>query len=241
MDINEVKTLARSEMNLHGLTQWKLVMIRSKSFAGQCRTLHWDLIPERSWGTIELSIDYMEAFDHEHALDTIRHEIAHALDEPRTKTVETRWGKRERAIHHDSVWKAIAKRIGCKGERCVSPDAPQPKTRYKGICPNGHETSRSRMTWQGKQASCPQCDPKFNSAYRFNWYDNGVLIHTNHSTGAKTGRMSQTNPDLMTIPTKPPLVKTPYVPNASTVFTFDSDTDLTPEQIRILNGLLTKV
>jgi predicted SprT family Zn-dependent metalloprotease len=242
MDINEVKTLARTTMNAHGLTQWKLVMIRSKSFAGLCKTGMWNLHPERSWGTIELSIDFMEVFDRKHALDTILHEIAHALDEPRYTTVKTRYGTRKRAIHHDAVWRAIAKRIGCTGLRCVSEDAPKIKERYKGLCPNGHETYRSRMTHQGQRASCPKCDKRYNPAYMFDWYDNGVLIHSNRPKplGAVTGRMSQTNPDLQTIPAKPPMVKTVFKPKPETTFTFDSD-ELTPEQIRIINGLLTKV
>lgn len=246
MDINKVKELARTTMNTHGLTQWRLTMIRSKSYAGMCKTGKWDLTPERSWGTIELSIDFMEAFDHKNALDTILHEIAHALDEPRYKEIQTRYGKRKRAIHHDEVWRAIAKRIGCSGLRCVSPDAPRPKERYKGICPNGHDTYRSRMTYQGKSSSCPKCDPKYNRAYMFNWYDNGVLIHNNHQTntnfkvlGTTTGRMSQTNPDLQTLPSKPPMTKKVFTPKPETTWSFDSD-ELTPEQIRIINGLLTK-
>jgi predicted SprT family Zn-dependent metalloprotease len=244
MDINEVKKLARETMNQHGLTQWRLAMIRSKSYAGMCKTGRWDLSPASSWGTIELSIDYMEAFDRANVLNTILHEIAHALDKPRTKTVNTAYGKRQRAVHHDATWKAIAKRIGCTGERCVSPDAPKPKGRYKGICPNGHESVRHRLTHTAKHnSSCAQCSKTYNSAYMFDWYDNGVLIHTRPKTlGATTGRMSQTGPDLKAVPVpNRPMVKTPYVPKPTTVFTFDSDTDLTPEQIRILNGLLTKV
>jgi predicted SprT family Zn-dependent metalloprotease len=225
-------------MDTHGLRAWTLKMVRSKSYAGMCKTGRWDLNPELSWGIIELSIDYMEVFDHEHALNTILHEIAHALDEPRYKTIKTRYGKRERAIHHDEVWRAIAKRIGCNGDRCVSHDAPKIKERYRGLCPNGHETYRSRMTHQGQRSSCPRCDKKYNPAYMFDWYDNGVLIHSNRPKtaimGTKTGRMSQT------IPSKPPMVKTVFKPKPTTTFSFDSD-ELTPEQIRIINGLLTKV
>jgi predicted SprT family Zn-dependent metalloprotease len=249
MDINKVKELARTTMDTHGLRAWTLKMVRSKSYAGMCKTGRWDLNPELSWGTIELSIDFMEVFDHEHALDTILHEIAHALDEPRYKTVKTRYGTRQRAIHHDEVWRAIAKRIGCNGLRCVSHDAPKIKERYRGLCPNGHETYRSRMTYQGQRASCPRCDKKYNPKYMFDWYDNGVLIHSHRPKdttgtvlGTKTGRMSQTNPDLTAIPVATPVVsKTPYVPQPNTKYSFSMDEDLTPEQIRILNGLLTKV
>lgn len=242
MDINEVKKLARTTMDTHGLKQWRLALIRSKSYAGMCKTGRWDLNPELSWGIIELSIDYMEVFDHEHTLNTILHEIAHALDKPDTKTVNTAWGKRERAIHHGETWKAIAKRIGCTGERCVSPDAPKVKSRYVGICSAGHEVARHRLTHQAKHnSSCPRCSNKFSRDHMFDWYDNGKLIHTRpQPLGTTTGRMAQTKPELQSIPaTNPPLVKTPYVSKPTTIYSFDSD-ELTPEQIRILNGLLTK-
>lgn len=243
MDINEVKKLARTTMDTHGLKQWRLVMVRSKSYAGMCKRGHWDLNPELSWGTIELSIDFMEVFDHANALNTILHEIAHALDKPSTKTVNTAYGKRQRAIHHGATWKAIAKRIGCTGERCVSQDAPKVKSRYKGICINGHETVAHRLTHQAKHnRSCGKCSNKFSREYMFDWYDNGVLVHSRPTPlGATTGRMSQTQPQLQTIPgTSKPMVRTPFVPKPTTVYSFDSD-ELTPEQIRILNGLLTKV
>lgn len=241
MDINEVKKLARTTMDTHGLKQWNLSMVQSKSFAGRCKRGRWDLNPELSWGTIELSIDFMEVFDHEHTLNTILHEIAHALDKPRTKTVKTAYGKQQRAIHHDAEWRAIAKRIGCTGDRCVAPDAPNVKSRYKGICAKGHETSRHRLTHQAKHnMSCSQCSNKFSREFMFDWYDNGVLIHSRQPLGTTTGRMAQTNPDLQAMPkTNPPMVKTPYVPTPSTIYSYDSDV-LTPEQIRILNGLLTK-
>lgn len=242
MDINEVKKLARTAMDTHGLKQWNLSMVQSKSYAGRCKRGHWDLNPELSWGTIELSIDFMEAFDHAHALNTILHEIAHALDKPRTKTVKTAYGKQQRAIHHDAEWRAIAKRIGCTGDRCVAPDAPNVKSRYKGICAKGHETSRHRLTHQAKHnMSCAQCSNKFSREFMFDWYDNGVLIHSRSKPlGATTGRLANANPDLKTVPVARPVVKTPYTPKPTTVYSFGTDDELTPEQIRILNGLLTK-
>lgn len=233
MDINEVKILARTTMNTHGLTQWKLVMIRSKSYAGMCKTRRWDLNPELSWGTIELSIDYMEVFDHANALNTILHEIAHALDKPRTKTVQTAYGKRQRAVHHDEEWRKIAKRIGCTGERCVSHDAPKVKSRYVGVCKNGHEVARHRLTETAKtNSSCPKCNKKFSRDHMFDWYDNGVLVYQNNKKTVEEPKR------VLTVVYEKPQALYPK-PKPAPVTSWDSD-ELTPEQIRILNGLLTK-
>lgn len=230
MDINEVKTLARTTMDTHGLKQWKLVMIRSKSFAGMCKTRRWDLNPELSTGTIELSIDYMEVFDRAHALNIILHEIAHALDEPRYADIKTKNGTRKRGLHHDATWKAIAKRIGCTGERCVSHDAPKIKSRYVGICKNGHEVARHRLTDSAKtNSSCPKCSKKFSRDHMFDWYDNGRLVHQNTQ---KPAVKPQKTVEVVTQKPKPPAP-------AQGQYSFDSD-DLTPEQLRILKGLLTK-
>ena len=58
-------------------------------------------------------------------LDTILHEIAHALVGPQHG--------------HDAVWRAKAREIGCTGERCVSSDSPRVPGDWVGRCSAGHE------------------------------------------------------------------------------------------------------
>lgn len=133
MEISEVRALAKEKMELHGIGHWKLSMVRSHTFAGRCRTRLFHKIPVWSNGEIELSINFMEVFPYEEVLDTILHEIAHALVPNNVKS-------------HGPEWKHMATKIGAKPQRTVSADAPRPKTRYKGTCPNGHEYGRSRVT-----------------------------------------------------------------------------------------------
>lgn len=177
MNINEVEKLARRTMNQHGLHGWKLKMMRSLSFAGRC----W-----RSKKLLELSIDYMEVYDEHHVMDTILHEIAHALDTTRYRTITTKYGQKKRQqLHHDDVWKSIARSIGCSAMRCVDPKAPRPvretaSARYKGVCPSGHISYRKRMGQHTmSHTSCAKCNSKsYDERFRFTWYDNGVKVYT---------------------------------------------------------------
>lgn len=155
-------------MNQHGLVLWTLKVVNSKSWAGRCTHGFFDLNPRRSFGKIELSIEYMEAFDEYNVVDTVLHEIAHALAGP--------------SEGHGKAWKAIARRIGCSGERTVGWDAPRPKSRYIGICPKGHEIPRHRLTQTFKGSSCPRCSNKFSRDHMFDIYDNGVLVHKRPTT-----------------------------------------------------------
>ena len=60
--------------------------------------------------------------------DTVRHEIAHALDHEMNPN---RRGRRA----HDSVWKALARRCGAAPERCFTGDVPtDPDAPYSAAC-----------------------------------------------------------------------------------------------------------
>ena len=166
MKLDEVKTLARSLMDKHGLIQWRLSLVSAKSWAGQCVYGQWNLNPRYSWGRIDLSIEHMEAFDEPEVRETILHEIAHALTEKRG---------------HGKEWKAVARRIGSTAKRTVSHDAPTIKSRYKAVWPNGHEFARHRLTESLKHSSCSGCTKKFDSRFMFDIYDNGVLVHRRSS------------------------------------------------------------
>lgn len=180
----DILTLARNEMNKHGLVNWTVRFIDSKSYAGLCWTNRWSKDPRLSTGRIELSTAFFDVFEEHDILEIIRHEIAHALTDEEYVDIKTgrRKGHKRRVVH-GATWKANARRIGAKGDRCVRPEANKPKARYKGICPAGHEAVRHRLTWTAKHStSCSQCSNKYDPSKMFNWYDNGVLIHTNHTS-----------------------------------------------------------
>lgn len=166
MNRADILSLARQELNKHNLRMWQVKFIKSKSFAGQCTTRKWDTNPSHSFGLIELSTDYMDVFSDEDIRETILHEIAHALNNPRSKA-------------HGPEWKAIALSIGSNGNRCVRKDAERPPAKYRGVCPNGHESRAHRLTRSAKHnRSCGQCDTKYNPQYRFDWYEGNVLVHS---------------------------------------------------------------
>ena len=87
--------LARSEMDKYGLCDWKLELDHAKVRAGACHFTEKKISFSRNF------IKYADDLD---INDTILHEIAHALVGPNHG--------------HDSVWKTMAKKIGCSAKRC---------------------------------------------------------------------------------------------------------------------------
>jgi predicted SprT family Zn-dependent metalloprotease len=208
MDRKEIFSLARQLMDHHGLKNWGLKWIDSKSFAGLCHTSYWHINPAFSRGRIELSTAYFDVFSDYDIRDTILHEIAHALTPtPKQKTSTGR----TRYIHHGAEWKAKAKEIGCSGERCVREEANRPKARYKGLCPSGHEHFRHRLTKTAKfNQSCGKCSSQFDRRYMLDWWDNGVLVHSQKPVEKKP----------TTVPVPVPTKRTWYAVNDSTNLSF---------------------
>ena len=87
---------ARELLEYHQLSLWSFHFDNSRKRAGCCQ-----------YGTqvISLSYEFAKYAPEEEILDTILHEIAHALV-----------GKAHH--HHDDVWRTKALAIGCSGRRC---------------------------------------------------------------------------------------------------------------------------
>lgn len=179
MKYEDVILLARSKMDEHGLLRWVLKFKKSKSVAGTCQRARWNLDPKLSGGVITLSKDFMEVFDEKEVMETILHEIAHALTPPGFSP-------------HGKEWKAIARSIGSTGERCVPKTAPRPKGKYRGVCPNGHEYPApvNRLTDSRKyRQSCPKCSNGYNPSYRFDWYEGTTLVHAQPKETLKASKI----------------------------------------------------
>ena len=83
--------------------------------------------------------------------DTLLHEIAHALA-----------GHRH---HHDDVWKAAARAIGCTAERCH--DVDHTPARWLGECGCGKQWRRQRLSRRLRHgARCRKCGGEI--AWRLN-------------------------------------------------------------------------
>jgi hypothetical protein len=119
MNTAAARRLARNLMIRHGLALWRLDYINHSAHAAQCVF---------SRHTIELTVEYVQAYNPEQVTQLVLHEIAHALR-----------GPSEAKNHHDDKWLRIARRIGYKGGATVDPSFPQPVIVWDIVCPTtGH-------------------------------------------------------------------------------------------------------
>ena len=144
MEVTRALATGRRLLREHGLDDWTIVADRAKTRAGVCR------FGRRQIG---ISAPLTVLHSEEEVLDTILHEIAHALVGPQHG--------------HDAVWRAKAREIGCSGERCVSSDAPRVPGDWVGRCPSGHEKTRHRAPT--RLMSCGQCSRRFDPRHLFTW------------------------------------------------------------------------
>lgn len=100
----------------HGLTGWQFGFNGNVRRAGVCK------YPTNTRpGRIELSKHFVLRNDWPEVMDTILHELAHALVGP--------------GHGHDAVWKAKCVRLGAKPERCYGEKIETPKGRWRAACP----------------------------------------------------------------------------------------------------------
>lgn len=91
MDLSTAKKLAIETMEKHGLVDWNFSFTKSQNSFGTC---------SNNYKLITLSAPLVIVNNEKRVMNTILHEIAHAL---------TPWHQ------HDEVWVAMAKKIGCTG------------------------------------------------------------------------------------------------------------------------------
>lgn len=125
-------------MSQHGIGDWQLMIGEAKNYFGMC---YWDK------KTIMLSRPLIELNEESHVVNTILHEIAHALA-PKTE-------------HHGKLWREIAIRIGCNGTRCYSPEVLKPTAIYSATCKFcGRVVQKNRKPKNG--SACGVCCAKYN-------------------------------------------------------------------------------
>lgn len=139
ISLAEVQRLANSLLRKHKLKNgigggWRFGFDLAPSRAGVCNYRHKQ---------ISLSVTYCLEASREDVVDTVLHEIAHALVGP--------------AHGHDAVWRAMAIRIGCSGDRCHTVNHTPP--RWIGECEcRGKLWERHRLTHTAKTGVCAQCE-----------------------------------------------------------------------------------
>lgn len=161
MKTEDVRELWKTRQREMGLVGWVLKFDHSKTNAGTCLTTYWNTNPSMSRGIITLSMSYMEVFDYEDVLETINHEMAHAITNPRMKA-------------HGPEWKASCRKTGSNGRRVVRQEANRPESRYVGTCSGGHKFSRHKKVFGLTQAHwfmCPSCTKRTKEKAWITWTD----------------------------------------------------------------------
>jgi predicted SprT family Zn-dependent metalloprotease len=157
MDLRDAFRMATNLIERHALDEWSIQFDNAKRRAGVCR---------HARKLIGLSGPLTRLHSEAEVRETILHEIAHALVGPQH--------------HHDAVWLAKAREIGCSGERCVPADAPRVAAPWLGVCPAGHTKERHKRP--ERVESCGQCNPKFSLQHLFEWtyYGRPAQMHPNY-------------------------------------------------------------
>ena len=155
MDLQNAKNLALTFMAMHKVIAmgYTFSFSNSRRAAGYCKY---------TTKQIQLSKHLTALADEADVIDTILHEIAHALCPQHG---------------HDHVWQRTAIAIGCNGKRCYGGDGDNKESlvvayklvaKYKAVCKNGHEHFLNRKP--KKNRCCGLCYRKFNP--------NDLLVYT---------------------------------------------------------------
>jgi predicted SprT family Zn-dependent metalloprotease len=138
MKLNIAKSLARSNMDKYGLSEWNIRFDNKRRRFGAC--IYY-------LKTISLSRYLVLSNPKNVVLDTILHEIAHALTPH---------------CHHNNTWKAQCRLIGAKPERCYSYDEVEVDSLYTLVCPQcGAEYPAHRKP--SRVIAHSQCCNRYNS------------------------------------------------------------------------------
>ena len=145
MDLQTAETLALTLMDKFGLLPaWQFKWDSAKKRFDRCNYQK---------KVISLSRHLTKINPQVHVEDTIRHEIAHALD------AEDR-GKSDHSHH----WKRWARKCGANTDRCYSSfQVNTPEAPFYTYCPNCETYSpRYRRIKNGRIYACGQCSRSFN-------------------------------------------------------------------------------
>jgi len=158
MDTQRAAMLAVDLMEKHGLYRypnlWTFEFDNARARFGRCSFRR---------RVISISRILVELTPEAEVLDTILHEIAHALAGPHAG--------------HGRIWKLMAVSIGAKPTRCVTAShlksigvqLPATTRKWTGTCPAGHTVTRRSRVRRGRIISCARCCPYFNRAHAFVW------------------------------------------------------------------------
>lgn len=143
MTLHDVPYIAQHLLEKYGLAQegWKFEWDHAKRRAGYCRYSAKTISLSRHYVTLNVA----ERLDD--IIDTILHEIAHALAGSEAK--------------HGPKWRAVCEQIGARPERCYrSAVISMPKGRFVATCRGcGKQFRRHKREKVGTWRYCVTCGP----------------------------------------------------------------------------------
>lgn len=138
----KAQQLARTLMDKHGLTHVPFEFDRGKRRLGATHMMY--PLGNKRAGIVKkitLSAHYVDLLPEDEIRDVILHEIAHALAPS--------------DAGHDYRWRAMARQVGAKPQRCATPSAA-PEPAVKGMCAScGHVYKSHRLPLRVKM--CGKC------------------------------------------------------------------------------------
>jgi predicted SprT family Zn-dependent metalloprotease len=145
MDLKVIEEIARQELMRNGLHGWTFGLARTRRRLGVCKY-------REKW--IEIAEYYARNSPEESVLDTLRHEIAHAIAGPAAK--------------HGPGWKAVAVRLGAIPRSCESSGRAvvQPGT-WQAKCPACEKTVHLYRTPKGLTAYRCRCEAHSPLTFEF--------------------------------------------------------------------------
>lgn len=136
----QLKALTEKTMREHGLHGWKVRIGSAVRQLGSCNS---------GTRTITISHPMAEANPMAEVMDTILHEIAHALAGP--------------GAGHGPAWRSMARTIGAKPNRVASSSTVAPPKTLRGVCPNCSKTYLRHRRTTG--AACSPCCRRYNGGH----------------------------------------------------------------------------
>ena len=149
MDLQRARKLAEGLMDKHlskGEQYWYFEFDNATRRFGCC---HYG---GRKGYFISLSRKLVTLNDESQVLDTILHEIAHAMDFNNRGTTD-----------HSVNWREIAISIGCNGDRCyTSEEVVQPPSKYTTKCNTCGKEGESMQKPRRSSKACGKCCKEHN-------------------------------------------------------------------------------
>lgn len=132
LTLAEIEARARKLFNQHNIADWNFAFSLTTRQAGCC----W-----YNRKLITISVTYCQTATLSQIVNTLLHEIAHALA--------------GYINGHNHIWKRIAKQIGCTAERCHA--VQHAPSKWTGKCRCGSIWHRQRLTKAARYGHCSKC------------------------------------------------------------------------------------